>query len=183
MVATRERKSAQDEVFQCLRPISELTGHWWLCMTHGGQEKRLARRLAAARVDYFLPLSEKRDNSRHITTRPLFANYLFVNGDESREVCSRAAEKVCIYPVALKSQRPLQHELEQVYRALQSNPALGTETVKITRGTRCRVLHGPMMGIEGVYDSDAPEFRVYLVVSYMNRAVQLAVPREFCEPI
>lgn len=192
MIAEMERKPAADDIFSCLRPVDSMTGWWWLCMTHGGKEKPLARKLASARVDYFLPLSEyevsRNDRGRSYDikkTRALFPNYIFLNGDDARDVASLAAEKVCIYPVSAKTQTCLQTELESIAIALAVNPALGTESHQFQPNEKVRIIGGLYMGCEGYFDRKSTHHRVWLMLSIMGRSkgVPLEVPIEFIEPL
>jgi transcription antitermination factor NusG len=189
MIAEMERQAAPDDVFPCLRSIPSLTGWWWFCMTHGGKVKALARKLAAARVDYFLPLSEYRilrnDRGRQYEirkTRALYPNYIFLNGDDAREIASHAAEKVSIYPVSAKFQPRLQIELEHIAKALEVNPALGTSVHDFTKDQKVRVVRGPFMGVVGYFDYASPRQQVWLRVEMLGqKGLSLEVPVEFIE--
>lgn len=173
----------RSECFSSLRPIECMLDHWWLCMTHGGKEKPLANKLAAARVDYFLPLTEYRDSYRKLKIRPLFPAYIFLNGDEAREVASYTVEKLVIYPVSNKTQSILTHELIQIAKALEVNPALGAEPHNFEKHERVRVVKGPMMGLEGQFDCNSSHGRVWLQIKILGqKGIPVEVPIEFCEP-
>lgn len=183
-------KRSESECFSSLRSVESMTDWWWLCMTHGGKEKALARKLAAARVDYFLPLTHIREIREHPRgayrvnkIRPLFPSYIFLNGDESRDAASYAAEKLVIYPVSSKTQILLTRELVQISKAMEVNPSLGTQPHNFKDHDRVRVIKGPMMGVTGNFDRKSEDYgRIWLEVKLLGQTgVPLEVPIEFCE--
>lgn len=150
--------------------------------SHG---KKLARELESARADFFLPLHwekcERQDRGRiRLVDRysALFPNYVFLNGDDARDVAARSPAKCVIYPVSLKTQPILQRELESLCLALSVDPWLGIGPA-FREGDRVRVKAGPLMGVEGILESRADGHRVHLNVCMMGRSVPVEVPEEF----
>lgn len=173
----------------CFRPVLELTGHWFICKARSPQV--IAEELIRRRCDFFLPvckeLRKEKDQRREIE-RPLYPQYIFLNGDESRDAVavhsSRSSwHKSTVWPVAARTQAILGRELIQLAKALEADSFLKT-TAGFRKGQAVRITRGAFMGIEGVFDH-ADEFqRVFLTNCLFGNTVPLEqIPIEHLEAI
>lgn len=180
-----------------LIPVDEMSpDSWFICSTWSRHEMTLAEHLAREGVNFFLPLvrikREKLNGSgrkrKMVVERPKFSKYLFLNGQDAREVAqlhSRRSTTVfhTISAVAPKSQGTLHAELVQLYRQYQVNPFIGI-VADMVLGQRVRIKFGPLEGIEGnLQRIDEDAARVWLNVTMLGQGTPLEVEMEMVEPV
>lgn len=131
--------------------IRDFAGLWWVAHTKSRNEKALAQDLIRKDVSYFLPMSWRVRRIRKRTIRsllPLFSGYLFFCSEESRRIELWRTNRVANI-IEVKDQQKLLEELLQIEQALESGAPL-TPHKYIKAGQKCRVIGGPLTGLQGV---------------------------------
>lgn len=150
--------------------------NWQVIHVKPRREKKMADYCAFLGVEYYLPLRhlprvyQRRQAS---VEKPLFPGYVFVDCAPRRH-----GELVMSHFVAnileVLDQRKLLHELEQIRKALDVDPALGASRA-FTRGKRVRITRGSFRGLEGIIQVVKSGARVVLNVEMIGQAVSLEV--------
>ena len=104
---------------------------WWAMYTMARQEKKLMRQLIDEKIAFYAPVIERRYRSPNGRLRksyePLFANYVFVCGDEDaryRSVCTGCVSRTLSVPEPDK----LVVDLLQVFNLVATNAPLAPRT-------------------------------------------------------
>jgi len=152
--------------------VGELEGTWWVAHTKSRQEKAFAHDLARREVPYFLPLFEKTTVIRGRRFRPLvplFTSYVFVCCHPERRLELFDGRRLAgTIPVA--DQTKLVGELAQIQKALQAQTTFDPWPY-LQPGRRCRVIAGPLRGVEGVLQQRRKITRLILTVHTLGQAV------------
>lgn len=150
---------------------------WWAMYTLARQEKKLMRMLVGAGISFYSPVIPRRYRSPggrvRTTHEPLFANYVFVCGDE---VARHAA--VCTGCVSRWLPVGQPQELVEDLRQLHSLIALGAPLAperRLELGTKVRIRSGLFAGYEGVVFRRDRETRLQIAVRFMDQGVSVAV--------
>ncbi|MCC6510767.1 MAG: antitermination protein NusG, partial [Pirellulaceae bacterium] len=150
---------------------------WWAMYTLARQEKKLMRSLATIDVAFYAPVIPRRYRSPagriRTTYEPLFANYVFVCGDEVARhsaVCTGCISRWM--PVG----QPLElvEDLRQLHSLIQLDAPLSPER-RLEPGTKVRIRSGPFAGYEGVIFRRERETRLQVSVRFMDQVVSVAV--------
>ncbi len=161
----------------CERPIDEIDGSWWVLHTRARHEKALAAELDESGINLFLPLISvtRRYGRRRVNIfLPLFPGYLFVAfvSEEDRIRCLRT-QRVA-RTIRVENQDRLREELEHIRRALVLGQRLQLYP-GIKTGRRCRVISGPLKGVEGVVVRRNKKGRIYLEVDILGQSAMVDV--------
>jgi hypothetical protein len=163
--------------------VSGLDQPWWVAHTRTRQEKALAWDLCRRGVGYFLPMVERETFSggrRRQNLYPLFTSYLFFNGDGHVRRDVLATNRVAnVLPVRARDE--FVEEIAALEQALLTGASLQLHP-RLTHGTRCRVVKGPMRGVEGTILEDADATRLVLHVSLLGQGASLEISADFLEP-
>jgi transcription termination/antitermination protein NusG len=164
--------------------IGEIKGRWWVAHTKSRNEKALAWQLLKWNTPYFLPLREKVGVCRGRKIKsllPLFGGYLFFNGDESARYKALTTNRIAnVIPVA--DQAGLIRDLAQVHRAIRSGAAIDPHPY-LREGTLCRVVSGPLAGVEGLVVKKLSAMRLILKVDILGQAASVQIDADMIEPI
>lgn len=164
--------------------ISEFTGQWWVVHTKSRNEKALAHDLIGRKISYFLPMSWKVRRKSRRTTRsllPLFSGYLFFCGWENDRLEVLRTDRVANL-IEVKDQQKLIRELQQIEQALRSGVPV-TPHKYLKEGQKCRVVAGPLMGLEGVVTKARGATRLLLQVDMLGQAASVEIDVDMIEPI
>lgn len=164
--------------------ISDFTGLWWVAHTKSRNEKALAHDLVAKNISYFLPMTWKVQRRSHRTFRsllPLFSGYLFFCGREAERVELLRTNRVAGV-IEVKDQEKLLDELVQFERALRAGAPL-TPYKYIKAGQRCRVIAGPLLGLEGIVIQVKNVARLLLQIDMLGQAASVEINIDLIEPI
>jgi transcription antitermination factor NusG len=150
---------------------------WWAMYTLARQEKKLMRMLAKIDVAFYSPIIPRRYRSPagrvRTTYEPLFANYVFVCGDE---VARHAA--VCTGCVSrwmpVGQTQELVEDLRQLHSLILTDAPLAPER-RLEPGTKVRIRSGPFAGYEGIVFRRDRETRLQVAVRFMDQGVSVAV--------
>jgi transcription antitermination factor NusG len=152
------------------------TARWWVLHTHARHEKRVAEVLARRGIAYYLPLVSVRHTYAKSTASfevPLFPGYLFLCGDQAACIEARETKRI-VTVIHVANQEAFQHDLSQIYRAVGSGQAVVLYPA-IQPGRLCRVVRGPLAGVEGVAIRLGNRCRVYLGVSTLGQSAVVEV--------
>jgi len=162
--------------------IRDFEGQWWVVHTRSRNEKALAHDLISKDISYFLPMSWKVSRKSRRTTRsllPLFNGYLFFCGKENDRVELLKTNRVA-HLIEVDNQEKLLKELVQVNQALQSGAPL-TPHNYIKEGQRCRVIAGPLMGLEGIVVRSNNATRLVLQIDMLGQAASVEIDVDMIE--
>ncbi len=162
--------------------IRDFEGQWWVVHTRSRNEKALAQDLISKDISYFLPMSWKVSRKSRRTTRsllPLFNGYLFFCGKENERVELLKTNRVA-HLIEVDNQQKLLDELVQVNQALQSGAPL-TPHNYIKKGQRCRVIAGPLMGLEGIVVRSNNAVRLVLQIDILGQAASVEIDVDMIE--
>ncbi len=162
--------------------MRDFEGQWWVVHTRSRNEKALAQDLISKDISYFLPMSWKVSRKSRRTTRsllPLFNGYLFFCGKENERVELLKTNRVANL-IEVDNQQKLLDELVQVNQALQSGAPL-TPHNYIKEGQRCRVIAGPLMGLEGIVVRSNNAMRLVLQIDMLGQAASVEIDVDMIE--
>jgi len=162
--------------------IREFAGQWWVAHTRSRNEKALAHDLMSKNISYFLPMSWKvrRRSRRKIRSfLPLFSGYLFFCGEEDQRVGLLKTNRVANL-IEVHDQEKLLDELVQIAHALRTGAPLVPYNY-IKAGERCRVIAGPLIGLEGIVVTTRGATRLVLQVDMLGQAASVEIDIDMIE--
>lgn len=162
--------------------LKDFQGTWWVAHTKSRNEKALAWQMQKKNISYFLPLTEKvYKKSRRVmrSMLPLFSGYVFFCGSEENRLDVLKTNRVASL-LEVKNQQHLINELLPMERALQSGAVLAPYNY-IKAGQLCKVIAGPLMGIEGLAVSEQNKTRLVLQVDILGKATCLEIDAALLE--
>jgi transcriptional antiterminator RfaH len=162
--------------------IQNFIGQWWVVHTKSRNEKALAHDLIRRNISYFLPMTWKVRRKSRRTIRsllPLFGGYLFFCGGENDRLELLRTDRVANL-IEVKDQQKLLKELEQIEQALQAGVPV-TPHKYIKEGQKCRVIAGPLMGLEGFVAMTRGEARLVLQVDMLGQAASVEIDVDMIE--
>lgn len=164
--------------------LTELNGTWWAAYTKPRFEKAFAWDLFSHGIGYFLPMREKIIFSGARKRRlmvPLFTSYVFFCGTEADRYTALTTNRLC-QTIEVADQDGLIEDLANIEKALLSK-AIIDNYPRLPVGCRCRIVSGPMMGIEGVViqRKDA-KARMVLEVTILGQGAVVEIDADLLEP-
>ena len=164
--------------------ISDFAGLWWVAHTKSRNEKALAHDLVGKNVNYFLPMTWKIQRRSRRTLRsllPLFGGYLFFCGGEVQRLELLRTNRVANI-IEVKDQDKLLGELLWIEQALRAGAPL-TPYKYIKAGQWCRVIAGPLLGLEGIVVTTKGATRLILQIDMLGQAASVEIDIDMIEPI
>ncbi len=162
--------------------VTTFDGTWWVAHTKSRNEKALAHDLITRDVHYFLPMTWKARKSSRRTIRsllPLFSGYLFFCGNEDQRIKLLQTNRVSNL-IEVVDQELLVEELSQIEKALRAGAPLTPDNyVKV--GKKCRVIAGPLMGLEGIVIEAKNATRLVLQVDMLGQAASVEIDVDLLE--
>jgi transcriptional antiterminator RfaH len=159
-------------------------GRWWVAHTRSRNEKALAHDLKAKDISYFLPMTWKVRHQSHRTVRsllPLFTGYLFFCGDEAGRVELLKTNRVANL-LDVVDQDAFIKELVRFEQALRVGTPL-TPHKYVRKGQWCRVIAGPLLGLEGIVVQTRGNTRLVLQIDILGQAASVEIDMDMIEPI
>ncbi|MGD8501290.1 MAG: hypothetical protein PVJ86_11620, partial [Phycisphaerales bacterium] len=144
----------------------------------------LAHDLISKKISYFLPMSWKVSRRSRRTVRsllPLFSGYVFFCGKEEERVELWRTDRVANL-IEVKDQQKLLKELLQIEQALRAGAPL-TAHKYIKAGQRCRVMAGPLLGLQGVVVKTRGATRLVLQVDMLGQAASVEIDVDMIETV
>lgn len=150
---------------------------WWAAQTRSRQEKQLMRRLLARGSAFYCPITPHHYRSPAGRARtsylPLFANYVFIAGDEQSRY--HALTSGCVANCLLAPDpAQLVRQLHAIHQAITAGVPLQPEA-RIPVGTPVRVRAGAFEGVQGVIAERRGKTRLYLKIDFIQQGASLAV--------
>ncbi len=164
--------------------IRDFEGQWWVAHTKSRNEKALAHDLVARNVSYFLPMTLKVSRRSHRTFKsllPLFAGYLFFCGRENERIELLKTNRV-VNLLEVADQTELVRELARIEQAIRAGAPLVPDKY-IEKGQWCRVIAGPLLGLEGIVVQTKGNTRLVLQIDMLGQAASVEIDIEMVEPV
>jgi len=150
---------------------------WWALYTRSRCEKELMRRLRALEIPFYGPTIETRGRTPQGRIRtsfiPLFANYVFLYGDESHRYTALTTNCVSRDLRVVDGQQ-LACDLRQLRQMILSGLPIAPE-VRLQPGTRIRVRSGPLCGQEGFVLRRRGETRLLVAVRFLQQGASVQI--------
>ena len=167
-----------------VKSIRDFVGQWWVAHTKSRNEKALAHDLIGKNISYFLPMAWKvrRKSRRTIKSLlPLFGGYLFFCGDDNQRTELLKTNRVANM-IEVKNQKQFLYELEQIEKVLQTGAPV-TPHKYIKEGQKCRVIAGPLFGVQGIVVKSKGVMRLVLQVDMLGQAASVEIDIDLIEPV
>jgi len=164
--------------------LEEIQGQWWVAHTKSRNEKALATTLSRWDIAYFLPLVEKvshRKGRKYRSLLPLFGGYLFFCGDEQARYQALTTNRIAQI-IKVIDQKQLIYELTAINHAIASGMPIDPHP-SLTKGMRCRVSGGPLMGQEGFVVRRNKSTRILLQVEMLGQAAAVEIDADLLEQL
>lgn len=164
--------------------IRDFTGLWWVAHTRSRNEKALAHDLMSKNISYFLPMTWKVRRRSHRTMRsllPVFTGYLFFCGQESQRIELLRTNRVANL-IEVSDQLRLLDELSRIEQAVRAGACL-TPHKYVKIGQMCRVIAGPLLGLEGIVVNTKGAFRLVLQIDMLGQAASVEIDTDMIETI
>lgn len=165
-------------------PVS-LTCSWWLLYTKSRQEKLLMRHLRSLDLPHYGPTIMRRHRSPNGRMRtiysPLFANYLFMRGDDEaryQAICTGCVTKA----TAITEVERFVTDLKQIRDLIEIGAPMTIES-RLEPGENVRVKSGSFAGFEGTVIRRENERRLLVAVKFMDQGVSVKLEDCQLEPI
>jgi transcription antitermination factor NusG len=165
--------------------LAQLSGTWWVAYTKPRFEKAFAWSLYNHGIGYFLPMREKITFSggrKRRVLAPMFSSYVFLCGTDEDRYTALTTNRVC-QTIEVADQECLIDELLSIERALLSR-AVVDNYPRLPVGVRCRIISGPMMGLEGVViRREDARARMVLEVTILGQGAVVEIDADLIEPL
>ncbi len=152
---------------------------WCVCHTRPRCEKKFAALMEAEHFAHYLPLvpSVRRyKNQTKRFTKPLFPGYVFARAPRERQ--ARLYQQDLLARVLPVEDEPLLlRQLEDVRAIVASGLELSLRPL-LHRGTRVRVVGGPLHGLAGVVDNPANPQGIVIEVDVLQQGLLVKLPLE-----
>ena len=159
---------------------SGASGPFWSCVrTRPRWEKKFAEWLRERSRSFFLPVFRHETVSgrkRRTSELPLFPGFVFVEGDLAKKDFTQTGSVAYVLrPRGPREAEQLHRELRNIWRGLTSG--LYVAPVRnLAAGETCRIVHGPLQGVEAKFERMGREGRLVLQVEMMGGGVAVEVP-------
>ncbi len=151
--------------------------YWHVCHTRPRCEKKFAALMAAEKFEHYLPLigSERRYGTQvKKFTKPLFPGYVFARLGTARK--SRIYQQDLLARVlTVEDETRFLNQLTDVKLIVASGLELSLHPL-IHRGSRVRVISGPLRGLEGVVDDPTSPQGIILAVDVLQQGLLVKMP-------
>jgi transcriptional antiterminator RfaH len=150
---------------------------WFACHTKPRCEKKFAALLTAERFSHYLALvlsvRRYRDQTKKFT-KPLFPSYVFAEIPPERK--ARVYQQdLLVRAIWVEDQARLLRQIEDVKAIVASGLELSLHPL-LHKGTRVKVVGGPLHGIEGVVDDPANPKGVVVAVDVLQQGLLVRMP-------
>lgn len=164
------------------KSIKDFAGLWCVAHTKSRNEKALAHDLIGKSISYFLPMSWKVRHQRGRKIRsllPLFSGYLFFCSDDNQRLEVLRTNRVANI-IEVKDQQSLLDELLQIEQAFRAGTDLAPHKY-VKTGQRCRVIAGPLAGLQGIAIKAKNLTRLVLQVDMLGQAASVEIDNDMIE--
>lgn len=157
-------------------------GTLWTCVrTRPRWEKKFAEWMIERRKSCFLPVFPHETVSgrkRRTSELPLFSGFVFVRGDfAKKDFVQTGSVAYVLKPRSAREAKQLSRELKDIWQGLTSGLYV-TPVQNLAAGETCRIVSGPLQGVEAKFERMGREGRLILQVEMMGGGVALEIPAE-----
>ncbi len=164
--------------------ITNFEGKWWVAHTKSRNEKALAHDMINRDIKYFLPMSwnVRRKSRRTIKSLlPLFSGYIFFCGDEVQRIEILKTNRIANL-IEVADQQKFIDDLVQIERVLRTGETLIPHKY-LKKGQKCRIIAGPLLGIQGIIVTIKGHTRLVLQVDILGQAASVEIEIDMIEPV
>jgi len=155
---------------------------WFVCHTKPRCEKKLAALLVAEKIEHYLPTTESVKNYGPRTkrfTKPLFPGYVFAQVVlENKARIYQQDLLARVIPVGNETQ--FLRQMADVRALVASGFEISLRPV-MERGTRVKVVSGPLWGLEGVVDDPANPKGIVVAVDVLQQGLHVCIAADCLE--
>jgi transcription antitermination factor NusG len=166
------------------KSIQDFTGLWWVAHTKSRNEKALAWDLVRKNIAYFLPMSRKIHYHRGrkiCSLLPLFSGYIFFCGVEGQRIELLRTNRVANL-IEVKDQQKLLAELLPIEQAIRAGAPLARH-MYIKAGLCCRVITGPLAGLQGIVIKTKTAVRLVVQITMLGQAASVEIDTDVIEVV
>ena len=162
---------------------------WYAVYTQSRHEQKVNDRLLKKKIETFLPLIERwsrRKDGRKRIHIPLFPGYHFVKTSMDAYAHLEILKTDSVLRILGNDGKPIPIPNEQIFtiHALIKNGVAVTPCPYLKEGMRVRVVHGPLIGVEGILLKTQPQkHRLVLSVDLIKESVSVEIDELDVEPI
>lgn len=157
---------------------------WFACHTRPRCEKKFADLVARERFDHYLALVEsvrRYGTQKKVFTKPVFPGYVFARLEPAKK--DRVYQQdLLVRAIPVENEAQFLRQLEDVKAICAS----GLEAVLhplVRKGSRVRVLGGPLHGLEGFVDNPANPQGVVVSVDVLQQGLLVRLPLQNLQPL
>jgi len=165
--------------------LLDLDRKWWCIYTLVRREKDLMRKLSSKSIPFYAPVIPKRYRSTAGRMRtsyiPLFANYVFMLGDESDRYQAMTTNCVAKYSI-VEEREQLVEDLRQIQTIINADVPL-TPEANLSGGDRCRIKSGPFRDYEGIVIRRGGKTCFLVSIRLLEQSVSMEIDEGLLEPI
>jgi transcription antitermination factor NusG len=165
--------------------LTQLNGTWWIAYTKARFEKIFAWELFSRKIGYFLPMREKiifSGGRKRRVMIPLFPSYVFFCGTERDRYAAIATNRLSRV-IEVTDQENLIEELVNIEKAILSKSVIDSYP-GLAVGSICRVISGPLMGLEGVViKKNNIKARIVIEVTILGQGIVVEVDSDILEQV
>ncbi|WP_460184366.1 transcription termination/antitermination protein NusG [Thermopirellula anaerolimosa] len=160
-------------------------GPWWVIYTLARREKVFFRRLREMGVRHYCPLVPHRvklgDGRIRTSWNPLFAGYVFLQGDDADR--QKALTTNCVSRcLVVRDCEQLVRDLRRIRQAIESGLPV-TPQDKLEPGEPVRIRSGPLAGLEGVIVNRRGKHHLIVMVSFIQKGASVELDVVDVEPL
>lgn len=165
-----------------LFPGSGENGTFWTCVrTRPRWEKKFAEWMIERRKSCFLPVflhETVSGRKRRTSELPLFPGFVFVRGNfAKKDFVQTGCVAYVLKPRSAREAEQLGRELKDIWQGLTSGLYV-TPVQNLAAGETCRIVSGPLQGVEAKFERMGRGGRLILQVEMMGGGVALEIPAE-----
>jgi transcriptional antiterminator RfaH len=155
---------------------------WFVCHTKPRCEKKLSSLLLAENVEHYLPLIESvrryGPRTRHFS-KPLFPGYVFAKIGPAQKA-RIYQQDLLVRAIPVVNETVFLHQIADIRLLIASGVEL-TLRPPIKKGSRVRVISGPLWGLEGVVDDPDNPKGIIVAVDVLQQGLHVPLPPENIE--
>lgn len=158
---------------------------FWTCVrTRPRWEKKLAQWLMERRRSCFLPVFPHETVSgrkRRVSQLPLFPGFVFAAGNlTKKDLGDTGSVAYVLHPRGLQEAAQLHRELKNIWAGLTSGLYVAPIN-NLAAGETCRIVRGPLQGVEAKFERVGRNGRLVLQVEMMGGGIAVEVPADEVE--
>ena len=157
---------------------------WFVAHTRPRCEKKLVQYCERERIETVLPLlkSVKKYRGKTVTfQKPVFPNYVFLRMERRRRQSIFQNDHV-VNLLDVPDQAEFEQQLQDILDALETDLEI-ILAPQIRKGSKVRIVHGPLRGMEGWVENRTGKIQVQLRLDFIGQGVAVALQADEVELI